>query len=240
MIFNKKQTFKQIEAEQNNQKNEYNRALTWEASRLELIYNSEHKAWILTKILFFCVVLLCVAIICALPLKTVEPFVIQVDKSTGMSTILKIANTQEIPVDEMMNKYWLSQYVLSRETYDWRTLNQEYVKVRELSMPNIFDVYASQFGQQKDSLEMKLKDNYRIDVKLKSIVINSDSIATIRFSKTTVNNQTGDVQGENSFTATIGFEYFPDFKVTEERRIINPFGFKVTSYRIDPEIVGLK
>lgn len=171
-----------------------------------------------------------------MPLKTVAPYVIKVNESTGMTEVLSIANKRDIPVNEMMNKYWLSQYVLARETYDWRTLNQEYVKVRELSLPNVFEPYANQFGQQKDSLEMRLKDNYRVLVKLKSIVVNSDSIATIRFEKTVVNNGTAKDESTQGWTATIGFEYFPTFNVTEERRLVNPFGFKVTSYRIDPEI----
>lgn len=239
MFKRKKQTFSELQQTQAKQDDDYDKALTWEASRLDLIYRSERKAWAIVRLLSVSIVLLCVAIACTMPLKTVEPFVIQVDKSNGMSTVLHIANTKDIPVDEMMNKYWLSQYVLAREGYDWRTLNQEYIKVRELSLPNVFDIYASQFGQQKDSLEMRLKDNFRIVVELKSIVVNSDSIATIRFAKKTINNKSGLQEAENSWTATIGFEYFPDFKVSEERRIVNPFGFKVTSYRVDPEIGGV-
>ena len=239
MFKHKKQTIDGVQQTQVKIKDDYDKALTWESSRLDLIYKSERKAWTLVRVLITCIVLLCIAIACTMPLKTVEPFVIEVDKSNGMSTVLHIANTKDIPVSELMNKYWLSKYVLAREGYDWRTLNQEYVKVRELSLPNVFDVYASQYGQHKDSLEMRLKDNYRVQVELKSIVVNSESIATIRFDKKTINNKTGSQEGINSWTATIGFEYFPDFKVPEERRIVNPFGFKVTSYRVDPEFGGI-
>lgn len=212
---------------------------SWETTRIALSEKSEHKAWLVAKIFGICFLLSLLSICLLMPLKTVEPYVIEVDKSTGMSEILHIANTSDIPVSEMMNKYWLSQYVLAREGYDWRTLNQEYLKVRELSLPQIFDSYASQFGtDNKNSLESQFKDDKRIVVKLNTIIVNSDSIATVRFSKKLVNNHTGDVEAVNSWTATIGFEYFPDFEVAEERRIINPFGFKVTSYRVDPEIGG--
>lgn len=214
-------------------------AFTWETTRIALIEKSEHKAWVVAKTFGVCFVLSLASIAFMMPLKTVEPFVIEVDKSTGMSEILHLANTADIPVSEMMNKYWLSQYVLAREGYDWRTLNQEYIKVRELSLPNVFDSYASQYGtENKNSLESQFKDDKRIVVKLNTIVVNSDSIATVRFSKKLINNRTGNEEASNSWTATIGFEYFPDFKVTEERRIINPFGFKITSYRVDPEMGG--
>lgn len=215
---------------------QYETALSWETARLQLVVASERKAWNLVKLLALAFILVCVALVCLMPLKTVVPYVIKVDQSTGMSEILSIANTREIPVSEMMNKFWVSQYVLSRETYDWRTLNQEFTKVRELSLPGVFEPYASQFGTQKDSLEMRLKDDYRVLVKLNSIVINSDSIATVRFSKVVHNNRTNQDESEQGWTATLGFEYFPTYEVPEERRIVNPFGFKVTSYRVDPEI----
>lgn len=211
---------------------------SWESSRLMMIERSERRAWNVAKAFGACFVLSLGAIALMMPLKSVEPYVIEVDKNTGMSEILHIANTQDIPVSEMMNKYWLSQYVLAREGYDWRTLEQEYIKVRELSLPNVFEPYASQFGNSKNSLEQQFKDNMRIRVQLNTIVVNSDYIATVRFTKQLIDNTSGMVKATNSWIATIGFEYFPDFKVPEERRIVNPFGFKVTSYRVDPEISG--
>ncbi|MCK0525400.1 MULTISPECIES: VirB8/TrbF family protein [unclassified Anaerobiospirillum] len=213
---------------------------TWETSRLHEVYKSEQRAWTVAKVMGAGFVLSCISIMLLMPLKTVVPYVIKVDNSTGMSEILKIANKRDIPASEMMHKYWLSQYVLARETYDWRTLNQEYTKVRELSLPNVFQPYSSQFGTHEDSIEVRLKDNYRILVKLNSIVINSDSIATIRFVKTVFNNKTNTEESSQTWTATIGFEYFPTYEVKEENRLINPFGFKVTSYRVDPEISGVK
>ncbi len=235
-MFNKKKAAG-IEPEQNTGIKVNEPEFSWETSRLELAGRSEKRAWNMVKLMTVMFGFSVLAICLMMPLKTVEPFVIKVNESTGMSEILHIANTRDVPVSEMMNKYWLSQYVLAREGYDWRTLNQEFIKVRELSLPNVFDVYGSQFGMDnKSSLESTLKDNVRIVVKLNSIVVNSDSIATVRFSKHRINNRTGVQEKTNSWTATIGFEYFPDFAVQEERRIVNPFGFKVTSYRVDPDI----
>lgn len=220
--------------------NIFKNGLTWETSRLFEVYKSERRAWMVAKIMGACFLLTCIALVCLMPLKTVVPYVIKVDQSTGMSEILRIANKRDIPVSEMMNKYWVSQYVLAREGYDWRTLNQEFTKVRELSLPNVFGLYSTQFGEHKDSLEMRLKDDYRIIVKLNSIVINSDYIATVRFSKTVFNNKTLKDENTQGWTATIGFEYFPTYEAKEENRLINPFGFKVTSYRVDPEITTVR
>ena len=230
-----KNQYKAFKDEQNIFKN----GLTWETSRLFEVYKSERRAWLVAKIFGASFVLVCIALALLMPLKTVVPYVIKVDQSTGMSEILKIANKRDIPVNEMMNKYWISQYVLAREGYDWRTLNQEFTKVRELSLPNVFEPYSTQFGTHKDSLEVRLKDDFRVLVKLNSIVINSDYIATVRFVKTVYNNKTLKDETSQGWTATIGFEYFPTYEAKEENRLINPFGFKVTSYRVDPEITSI-
>ncbi len=239
-MFKRKNTLKNTAAAGNEDQTGkyYEPEFSWESSRLQQMEKSEHRAWAAVKGLSCVTVGLCVAIAAMMPLKTVEPYVIKVDNSTGLTEILHLANAQDIPVSEMMHKYWISQYVSARETYDWRTINQEYYKVRELSLPNVFEVYASQFGG-KTGLDTQLMDNVRILTKLNSIVINSDNIATVRFAKIRINNQSGMEEGRNFWTATIGFEYFPDFNVTEERRLVNPFGFKVTSYRVDPDISEL-
>lgn len=213
---------------------------SWESSRIEQIEKSERRAWNVAKAFGVFLLLSIAALALLMPLKTVEPFVIEVDKNTGMSEVLHIANTEDIPASEMMDKYWVSQYITKREGYDWRTLHVDFLQVRELSMPNVFDSYASQYGaDKKTSLEQTLRDDKRIVVKVNSLVINHsapDGVATVRFTKDLISNRTGATEGRNSWIATVGFEYFPDFKVPEERRLVNPFGFKITSYRVDPEI----
>ena len=77
---------------------------SWESSRLMMIERSERRAWNVAKAFGACFVLSLGAIALMMPLKSVEPYVIEVDKNTGMSEILHIANTQDIPVSEMMNK----------------------------------------------------------------------------------------------------------------------------------------
>lgn len=212
------------------------REFSWEVAREELMERSERRAWNVARGAVVLSVALGLSLCALLPLKSVEPFVIEVDKSNGMSRVLHLAYSEEIPVDEMSHKYWLSQYVLARESYDWRTLNQDYYKVRELSLPQVFEVYNAQYGENnEDSLERKYRDDVRIKVLLKSVVVHNDYIATVRLTKVRYDNRSGLETGRESLTATLAFEYFPDFKVPEERRLINPFGFKVTSYRTDPE-----
>lgn len=129
--------------------------LNWETSRIELVEASERRAWGIVKIVSFAVVALSIAIICLFPLKTTEPYVIQVDKSTGLTDILHIANAQDIPVSEVMDKFWINTFVLSRESYDWNMLNDLIEKVRQLSLPIVYDTYAQQFMKTGKAAPMR-------------------------------------------------------------------------------------
>ena len=211
-------------------------ALSWESSRLALAEQSEARAWLTAKLLGATSIALVAAIVVMMPLKETLPYVIEVDKSTGLSTILSVANAEEIPVSEVMDKYWLSEYVQAREAYDYRTLENDYIKTRELSMPNVFEPYSRQFGTDKNSMEQTIGDSKRILVELLSVVPNGNGIATVRFRKKLVDTQTGQPEGADVWTARIGYEYVPTFKVEEAKRLINPFGFKVTTYRVDQEL----
>ena len=214
--------------------------LDWETSRIDLVEASERRAWAIVKIVSFAVVALSIAIICLFPLKTTEPYVIQVDKSTGLTDILHIANVQDVPASEVMDKFWINTYILSRESYDWNMLNDCIEKTRQLSVPVVYDTYAQQFTKtgKVEAIDDRLKDNFRIVVNVKSVVINRgrENVATVRFSKTTMNNNDGSTVGSSSWTANISFEYYPDFDSSEATRLVNPFGFKVLSYQVDPEL----
>lgn len=211
-------------------------ALTFEAARIGLALESEARAWRSAKGLGLLLALETAALALMLPLKTTVPYVVEVDRETGAASILEVADGKALPASDIQDKYWLSQYVLARESYDYRTLENDYIKVRELSLPQVFDPYASQFGDKADSLEKRLGDAKQYRIELVSVVPNGNGIATVRFRKTVRNTASGLIESESRWTATLGYEYRPQKKAPESARLVNPFGFRVTSYRADEEI----
>lgn len=211
---------------------------SWETSRLDMIKKSESKAWLFARVAGGIVILETIAICLMCPLKTVVPFVIETNKETGLSQIVEIANPEKIPVSEVMNKYWIAKYIISRESYDWYSLQQDYDTTRELSTPDVFQSYSRQFDGSSNSLDQQLGDNWRYVVSIKSIVLNSNDLATVRFTqkKFSKRSQSARAASEKNWTATISFKYYPTFTVSDKRRLINPFGFKVVTYRLDPEL----
>lgn len=214
----------------------FERQISWETTELELVRKSEAKAWRCAKLVSVVALGLTCAIIAMMPLKQTLPFVIKVDQSTGMTDIVDIATEKSVPRSEIMDRYWLSEYVKARESYDWRTVDLEYDRVRELSMPNIFDDYAKHHGDRPGTMEVDLKDSKVVRVDLVSIIPAGNGIATVRFVKRTLLTKGFAEEKREYLQATIGYEYDPTYIVSERRRLINPFGFKVTSYRTDKEM----
>ncbi|WP_150322317.1 type IV secretion system protein, partial [Enterobacter hormaechei] len=62
-------------------------------------------------------------------------------------------------------------------------------------------------------------------------------IGTVRFIKTTKRvddpNSPGTV---TKWVATVAYEYRNPSLIRESARLVNPFGFQVLSYRVDPEM----
>ncbi|EPC1828595.1 type IV secretion system protein, partial [Campylobacter jejuni] len=82
-----------------------------------------------------------------------------------------------------------------------------------------------------------LKNSNEVNVQILSIVLgNSNGIktSTIRAKIITKNLNTRGLS-ESTKVITLSYDYILA-KASEENRILNPLGFKVTNYRIDEEI----
>ena len=212
----------------------YADAWTYEAAGIARVVRTA-RAWRMTAVTL-ALVAVCEAgaMVGLAPMKTVVPYVIEVDRMTGLARILTVDERTAIPQGELTAKYWLSQYVLAREGYDWNTVDYEFRKVRELSTPAVFEPYAAQF-EGESSLDAVLGQSSCWRVEILSVQMTGEGIAAVRFVKRRVNARNMDVEGESYWTATVGYGYEPGYTNEEKRLLANPFGFKVTAYRVDQE-----
>ena len=81
-----------------------------------------------------------------------------------------------------------------------------------------------------------------IRVKIVSIVLNNsgknegrDASATVRFQRFILNKANGISRYVDSNIATLTYKYNNNLKMDEKYRLVNPLGFQVTSYRVDPD-----
>lgn len=215
-------------------------AMHWEASITQAREASERRAWHVAAAAVAMTVLSWGGIALMLPLKESIPYVIRVDSVTGVPDIITVLDTKSITADDVSNKYWLAQYVRARETYDWHTLQKDYDTVGMLSSNSIGRAYANLFTG-KDALDKRYGADTRATIDILSVVpAGTSGVGTVRFIKTTKRVNDDGPGVSTKWIATIGFEYRNPSAISESQRLVNPFGFQVLSYRVDPELVGEK
>lgn len=208
-------------------------AKAFESNRIELIQKQNKIAW---RIAIACLVLMALCIISIalmLPLKTVEPYLVKVDNNTGQAEIVYSLTEGKVSKNEAMDRYWLKNYVMFREAYDWYTVQDNYNVTIALSAHNEKNGLQT-FYQGAHAPYKVFKDIYRVDVKVNAISFVGD-LAQVRFEK-----QVRDLRDpskaptRHKMIATISYSYVND-KMTPTERLINPLGFKVHSYTTDAE-----
>jgi len=207
-----------------------------ERDYLDELVRSKRAAWRVTTALAALLALSLVALVATLPLKRVEGFVLRVDNATGAVDVVTTLKDRQVTYGEVVDRYFVNKYVLNRESYDYETVQTAYDTTLLLSGAEVQREYATLFEGEK-ARDKVLSNRARIVVKVRSITPGSSShTALVRFT-TTLARENGQSDAEQSFVATIGYRYL-GAPMHEEDRLVNPLGFLVTSYRVDPEVVG--
>lgn len=172
----------------------------------------------------------------AAPLKSVEPYVIRVDRQTGgVDVMTRLSNTRNITVDEAVNKFFLSEYVRTREGWNPQAAKERLRRVSALSIPQEQEKFAAQNREQNPYSAFNTYQNGEVvTAGVRTITFINNRVAQVRFVRTVT--RPGNAPDEvSNWTATINFKYV-DRPTTEAGRLDNPLGFQVVSYRADPEI----
>lgn len=179
---------------------------------------------------------LIIVIVTMLPLKTVEPYVLRVDNSTGYTDIVRpLENIGDaMPYQEAVSQHFIAQYVLSRESHDWFMATHNYEKVRALSSDRVFSAYNNFIRSDQSPLEV-LGRNRRAEVTITNITFIGD-VAQVRFRKSIKNlDGTNDTSlPTRSWLATINYQYI-DERMPDSARLLNPLNFRIVGYQIAQE-----
>lgn len=172
----------------------------------------------------------------ASPLRSVEPYVIRVNETSGGVDVLNVVNrTQEITANEAVGKYFLSQYVRGRESWVAAASAELFKAVTALSMPNEQEKIAAERRPENPSSPVNLyKNGETVGVRVTNVSFISARVAQVHFVKL-VRSQGVGPDASSNWIATINFKYV-EKPETEADRLYNPLGFQVVSYRADPEV----
>ncbi len=212
----------------------YREAADWSEDRQQAMQSSRRTAWIVASAAGTLALLEAIALIVLLPLKTVVPYTLLVDRQTGYVEELKPLERQTIAPDAALVRSFLVQYVIAREGFDMNSLQASYRKVALWSADEARSRYLaeSQATNPKSPLAV-LPRQAVVAVQVRSVSSLSNNTSMVRF--TTVRTDPGaQAQPPQLWAAVINYR-FSGAAMSAEDRMTNPLGFQVVRYRRDAE-----
>ncbi|SDA92394.1 virB8 family protein [Mesorhizobium qingshengii] len=207
----------------------------WENEILKRARRSSRIAWFFT-LVFAAVGLLCLlAVVLMLPLKSFEPYVVEVDKNTGYIEVKSgLTKASTLTGQEAVTQANVVRYIRNREGYDPFSID-EYFGIAALlstgdAARDLQTLFSAANPQNPAKVHGRLK---RVLVDIKSVSFPNDSTAIVRFS-TTERSDTEAV--DRHWISVVRFRY-TQTPLKNEWRFENPLGFQVYSYRRDQETV---
>lgn len=214
----------------------FEEARRWDEDRLASALRSRRLAWAAAGCATLLASVATAAVALIAPLKTVEPFVIRVEETTGAVDVVRGLSAEDGPVryEEAISKYFLAQYVRHREGYLDPAAEDAFRLVSILSASGEQQRWAAAYrGSNPDSPQNLYGADGEAVVSVRAIGFIGDDVANVRFRRTVRQAQQ---TTETDWIATIAFTY-TRAPMSEADRLRNPLGFQVTSYRADPEVV---
>jgi type IV secretion system protein VirB8 len=212
----------------------YVEADSWGKDRQDALRASRKTAWVIAWAMAAIAVMEAIALVVLMPLKTVEPYTLLVDRNTGFVQALTPLDPQRISGDTALTQSFLVQYVIARESFDIDTIQAEYRKTALWSSGQARSDYLA--GAQPSNPQSPLAIYPRtsvIETRVKSVSPMGPNLAMVRF-ETQRRDAGGQAQPPHAWVAIVRYQYSGE-PMTVEDRFVNPLGFQVTRYRRDAE-----
>ena len=163
--------------------------------------------------------------------KKFDPFVIQIDDTTGMAQVVNPASSNLINGNDALAQYFIKKYVIARETYNPVDFDTEAKQIiRLLSTPRVYTSYRGYIRNETINPQIKYGQKNTTYLILKSWSKLSDNKYIMRFSI----NETDGARKVYNKIAVVSFEYVA-MELSEKDKEINPVGFQVIDYRVDDD-----
>lgn len=212
----------------------YAAATSWADDRVMAAARQQRLAWIVAGIAGAIALILAVALVVLLPLKTVTPYVLTVDRQSGAVEAATTLSGSRLRETEAVIQAQLAQYVRARESFDATDLAHQYRRVQLLSAGPVAQAYVRQMAANNPASPLRtLGKGDTVEVDIQSVSLLAPGVGLVRFE--TRHRAPGAADGRRGVhVAAISFG-FADRPLRLEDRFDNPLGFQVTRYRRDTE-----
>ena len=171
------------------------------------------------------------------PLKSVSPFVIQIDERSGVTEVVQGSSVQEYSANEALIKHFAVNYMMARENFSLSAFQTNYETVRIMSSKDAMRGYAADMDTNNPNSPVNLYGTHTerfITLKSFNFQEKTKNVTSViaRFSVKEVSENRYPKEYFISILMTCEFK---DMKIDDQDRVINPLGFQVTYYRANKE-----
>lgn len=205
-------------------------------------YEDRYQSLVVQRNFFFIIIVACVCVIVVSVAvigtlsekKTIEPMVIEVEDSTGITNIVNPDTDRRWTTDESLNKFFLVTYLRARESYNVATYDYNFnTVVRLLSSGEVFNQFRETIGNVANNPVALYGANVSTTLAIRSILFLPNNVggqsAQIRF---TVNTSDGKI-----FPKIVSLVWnYVTLNLNFNDRMVNPIGFQVQSYSIADDV----
>lgn len=207
---------------------------TWEYDRMRAAVQSKRLAWGVAAGACALSVVSVGAVAMLTPLKTVQPYVIRVDKSSGETEIVTaLKGPQPRTYDDAVNRYFISQYVRLREGWLNDAARENAYVVMLMSDQTESGRYLGAVqSNNKNAPSNVYGEKGYVSIAIRTISFLSPTVAQVRYTKIITFGQNAPIAQNWNAIMTFKYTTAPEH---EKDRNLNPLGFQVVNYRSDPE-----
>lgn len=210
----------------------YVEGATWEQDIARRNRNSRALAWIVAAVMSVVAIAALGVLALLVPLKTYEPYMVVVDKTTGFVEVKRPMAEGALTQDEAVTMFNVVRYIKARETYDPRALKDNFDLAQLLATGDAARELTEIYSPANPNNPVKLHGtNTEIAVNIKSVTFPNNRTALVRFS-TDEKSATSVVT--RNWVSLVRFRY-SGAPMRNEWRFDNPLGFQVLEYRRDQE-----
>ena len=212
----------------------YAAARSWADGQTSVSARETRIAWRVAAGAAVVALLLALAIVFLVPLKSVQPYVLTVDRQTGAVEPATTLQDGKLNQNEAVIQAQLAGYAMARETFDATDLAQQYRRVQIMSSRPVAAAYVAEMAANNPASPLNsLNRGDTVAIKIRSVSLIGDAAALVRFTATRTAIGAGVGQSANYVSAiSFGFNGRP---LSAADRYDNPLGFQVTRYRRDAE-----
>jgi type IV secretion system protein VirB8 len=218
----------------------FREAEAWDADRVAMQGRSARVAWWVAGAGWISTMAAAIALMLLMPLKTVEPFVIRVDATTGLIDVVPLYSGKA-SMPEVVTRYFLDHYVTVCERFNFSTAESDYAECGAFHSAQRNQAWFAAWNKTNPSSPLNLyKDGTTIRAQVTSISFFTradgvSDLAQVRYLK--AKRQAGSTEEERTYwIASIRYTYGTPSTDPQVRRW-NPLAFKVVDFRPEPEVI---